>query len=268
MIKLIATDMDGTLLDENGMLPEGFFDTLERLKEKNIKFVAASGRPYATLYKNFQPKSDYLDYICDNGSYVVLNDKEPVINDLDRNVVHQVIKACDDIDNVVVILCGVNGAYHRPCPQKFLNEIDKYYIQKHIVDDLYSVDDNIFKIAVCDLSISAENSYKILNPLFGAENKVVVSGALWVDINGKCVNKGAALREIQEAYNISYDETMVFGDFYNDIEMLKEGRYSFVMENANEDMKQYGNFIAKSNREAGVIQAINEYVLKEETVGV
>lgn len=268
MIKLIATDMDGTLLDENGRLPEKFFETLEKLKEKNIKFVAASGRPYPTLYENFKPKSDYLDYICDNGSYVVLNDREPVINGLKKEVVHDVIKACEKIENVVVILCGVNGAYHMPCPQEFLNEIDKYYIQKHVVDDLYTVDDNIFKIAVCDLNISADNSYKILNPLFGKENKVVVSGALWVDINGKYVNKGAALKEIQECYGISYEETMVFGDFYNDIEMLKEAHYSFVMENANEDMKQYGNFIAKSNREAGVIQAINEYVLKEETAGV
>ena len=268
MIKLIATDMDGTLLDENSSLPEGFFEMLDKLKEKGVKFVAASGRPYATLYENFKPKSDYLDYICDNGSYVVLNDREPVINGLKKEVVHAVIKACEDIKNVVVILCGVNGAYHMPCSQKFLDEIDKYYVQKHIVDDLYSVDDNIFKIAVCDLSISSENSYKVLGPLFGEENKVVVSGALWVDINEKNVNKGAAIKEIQEAYDISYDETIVFGDFYNDIEMLKEAHYSFVMKNANEDMKQYGNFIAESNKDAGVIKAIYEYVLNEETAAV
>ena len=55
---------------------------------------------------------------------------------------------------------------------------------------------------------------------------------------------------------------MVFGDFYNDVEMLKKAHYSFVMENANEDMKQYGNFIAKKNTENGVIEAIEEYVLK------
>lgn len=260
MIKLIATDMDGTLLDENGKLPEKFFETLEKLKEKDIKFVAASGRPYPTLRENFSPESDYLDYICDNGSYVVLKDKEPVINGLKKEVVHNVIKACENIENIVIILCGINGAYHMPCDDKYLKEIDKYYIQKHIVNNLYDVNDNIFKIAILDLSGSAENSYKILNPIFGDDNKVVVSGQLWVDINGKDVNKGTALAEIQEAYNISYDETMVFGDFYNDVEMLKKAHYSFVMENANEDMKKYGNFIAKSNKEAGVIQAIEKYV--------
>lgn len=265
MIKLIATDMDGTLLDENGNLPQDFFETLNKLDKKGIKFVVASGRPYPTLYKNFSPQSDKLEYICDNGSYVVLNDKKPIINGLDKEFVHKVIKACENIDNIVLVLCGTAGAYHLPCEDKFLKEIDKYYIQKHVVDDLYSVDDNIFKIAVCDLSISAENSYKILKPLFRNENKVVVSGKLWVDINELNVNKGNALKEIQESYNISYEETMVFGDFYNDIEMLNEAYYSFVMENANDDMKQYGRFIAKSNSEFGVIKAINEYVLNDET---
>ena len=51
---------------------------------------------------------------------------------------------------------------------------------------------------------------------------------------------------------------MSFGDFYNDVEMLQASHYSFVMENANEDMKQYGNFIARSNTENGVIKAIEE----------
>ena len=62
-------------------------------------------------------------------------------------------------------------------------------------------------------------------------------------------------------YNVSREETMVFGDYYNDIEMLKKAEYSFVMENAPEDMKQYGKYIAASNTEAGVLRAILEYAL-------
>jgi len=89
----------------------------------------------------------------------------------------------------------------------------------------------------------------------------VVSGKHWVDINNKGVNKGIALEEIQKSLNISYEETMAFGDFYNDISMLEKAYYSFVMENANEDMKQYGNFIAESNVNNGVLKAIEKYVL-------
>lgn len=261
MIKLIATDMDGTLLDENSKLPKEFFSTLEKLEEKNVKFVVASGRPYPTLYENFKPISDNLYFICDNGSYIVEPGKDPIISILDKNVVNDVVRACENLSNTELVLCGVNGTYHKSCSKEIEKEINKYYINKTIVDTLIDIDDDIFKIAICDFNGSKDNSYKVLNPLFGEDYKVVVSGSVWVDINNKDINKGTALKKLQEDFNISYKETMSFGDFYNDVEMLQASHYSFVMENANEDMKQYGNFIARSNTENGVIKAIEEYVL-------
>lgn len=53
---------------------------------------------------------------------------------------------------------------------------------------------------------------------------------------------------------------MVFGDYFNDIEMLKRAHYSYVMEDALDEVKKHGNFIAKSNKENGVIQVINELI--------
>lgn len=261
MIKLIATDMDGTLLDENSQLPKNFFSILDKLDEKDVKFVVASGRPYPTLYENFKPVSDNLYFICDNGSYIVEPGKEPIISILDKDLVNNVVKTCENLSNTELILCGVKGTYHKPCSNEIEKEIDKYYINKTIVDTLFDIDDDIFKIAICDFNGSREHSYKLLNPLFGKDYKVVVSGAVWVDINNKDINKGTALKKLQDDFSISYEETMSFGDFYNDVEMLQASHYSFVMENANDDMKQYGNFIARSNTEDGVIQAIEEYVL-------
>lgn len=261
MIKLIATDMDGTLLDESGKLPKDFFQVFNKLKEIGVKFVIASGRPYYTLYENFKPISDELYYICDNGSCIAEENEKPKVEVMDKKDIEEIVKLCENIPNTTLILCGVKGAYHVPCEEKFLSEIDKYYIKKYVVDDLLNIEDDIFKITVCDLSVSANNSYPIINEKYGDKLKVVVSGQLWVDINNKDVNKGSALEQIQKDENISPEETMVFGDFYNDIEMLQKAHYSFVMENANDDMKQYGNFIAESNRKNGVIKAIEKYVL-------
>lgn len=266
MIKLIATDMDGTLLDENSKLPKDFFDTLDKLNDRNVKFVVASGRPYLTLYENFKPYSDNLYFICDNGSYIVEPNSEPVISIIDKTTVKNIIQACDNLPNLALILCGIKSSYHKPCSKEIEKEIDKYYINKKIVSDFNSIEDDIFKITICDFNGAKDNSYKIIEPLFGNTHKVVVSGNLWIDINNKNINKGEALKKIQKDFNISYDETMVFGDFYNDVEMLQSAHYSFVMENANEDIKQYGNFLAKSNKENGVIKAIYEYVLKEDYI--
>ncbi|MEG0296695.1 MAG: Cof-type HAD-IIB family hydrolase [Clostridium sp.] len=260
MIKLIATDMDGTLLNEKGELPKEFFTVLDRLCEKGVKFVVGSGRSYYNLYDVFTPSSDKMSYICDNGAYVVEDKDHQRIEIIDKNIVHEIINVCSKIENISVTLCGLKGAYHSPCAKEFTDEMYKYYTKRTIVDDLHVVEDDIFKIAVCDMSGSANNSYKVLGPKFGENFSVVVSGAVWLDVMNKGVNKGVALAKIQEDLNISYEETMIFGDFYNDVEMLKQGKYSFVMENANEDMKQYGNYIAKSNRENGVMKAIEEYV--------
>lgn len=262
MIKLIATDMDGTLLDEHGKLPKGFFEMLEQLEKRDIKFVVASGRPYYTLYENFKPASDKIDYLADNGAFVVESGNITSIEIIDKAYVNGVIKICRSLDNIAVILCGTKGAYHEPCEEKYLNEIDKYYYKKFIVDDLTKVEDDIFKITICDLNDARANSFPILSPIYGDDLMVVVSGLVWVDIMNNGINKGNGLRKIQEALGITPKETMVFGDYYNDVEMLKAAHYSFVMDNALDDMKQYGNYVAKSNTENGVLDAIYEYVLK------
>lgn len=263
MIKLIATDMDGTLLDENGKLPKNFFETLHKLNEQNIKFVVASGRPYVTLRENFKPYSDELSFICDNGAYIVEPGRKPIISIIDKNDVNAIINVAKDIPNSSVILCGTKATYLKECSKEMKSEIDKYYLNQEFVDDLTKVDDDIFKITICDFNDSSKNSFPILNPLFGNKYKLAVSGKVWVDINNKGINKGDALKEIQSNFDISYDETMAFGDFYNDIELLQAAGYSFVMKNANDDMKQYGKYIAESNTDNGVIKAIEEYVFNK-----
>ncbi len=261
MIKLIATDMDGTLLDENNRLPADFFNTLEKLNEKNIKFVVASGRPYVTLRENFKPYSDHIYFICDNGAYIVEPDRDPIISIIDKNDVNAIVKASENIPNSLVMLCGTKATYIKECSEEMKAEINKYYLNQKFVDDLIDINDDIFKITICDFNDSSKNSFPILNPLFGDKYKLAVSGKVWLDINNKGVNKGDALKEIQRNFDISYNETMAFGDFYNDIELLQAAEYSFVMKNANEDMKQYGKYIAESNADNGVIKAIYKYVL-------
>lgn len=263
MIKLIATDMDGTLLDGDGKLPKDFINILDRLLENDIRFVIASGRSYSSLNKIFKPISDKLQFICDNGAFVVENSKISSIDIIDKEYINDIINKCKDIKNIGITLCGTKGLYQNPCGKRFDDERAKYYSDPIVVEDLCSVEDDIFKIAICDLDISAENSFKVLEPIYGEKFSVVVSGEIWLDIMNKGVNKGVALEKIQRDFNVSYEETMVFGDFYNDIEMLEKAHYSFVMENANEDMKKYGNFTARKNTEYGVIRAIEDYVLED-----
>ena len=90
---------------------------------------------------------------------------------------------------------------------------------------------------------------------------MAVSGDHWMDIMNQGVNKGSALQKLQKKLGITPEETMAFGDYYNDVEMLQQAAYSFVMENANPDLRPFGRYLAKSNREYGVAQAIRQYAL-------
>lgn len=257
MIKLIATDMDGTLLDENGHLPEGFTDILDRLREKNIKLVVASGRPYYTLQTNFGPVGRYLSYICENGALVVDNNEIIYKSSIDREIVQNIIKEAKTVKENALVLCAPNCAYIEKYSDECLAEIQKYYTAINIVDDLSNVNDDIIKITICNL----EGTNNIADSKFKDDLNIVSTAAIWTDMMNTGVNKGIALKNLMDTDNISSEETMVFGDYYNDVEMLAQAEYSFVMENSPDDMKQHGKYIAASNVEHGVLRAILEYAL-------
>ncbi len=116
------------------------------------------------------------------------------------------------------------------------------------------------KIAIYDPDDPSKNSYPVLSRILNDQMSLAVSGSLWMDVMNNNIDKGRSLSEIQKDLGISREETMAFGDFYNDLTLLECAQYSYVMENANDDMKKAGKFIAKSNSEYGVTKAITEYL--------
>lgn len=260
-IKLIATDMDGTLFNDKKEFPPSFDEKMSLLKEKGITFIAASGRSYPKQKEVFEKYIDDIFFICDNGALIKHQNNTIFTNTMHISGVREIIKVCEKIDGIFMIFCGLKGVWQKETPIDFKQHITSYYDTYHLINDYSEIDDEILKIAICDLNGSANNSFKILEPIFGENYSIAVSGEVWMDIMNKGVNKGLALKFLQERLNISKLETMAFGDFYNDIEMLKNSEYSFVMENANEDMKQYGKYIAPSNNDDGVMKMIEKYVL-------
>jgi len=263
MIKLIASDMDGSLLNNKKEIPSDFFQTIERLKQRNIVFAAASGRSYPKLEEDFRAVLQDIYFICDNGALVMKQGKILYQNCIDPQGLYEIIEACESIPNILLVLCGTQGAWHKPCPEQFHPHLRAYYIKNHVVEDLHSIQDSIFKIAICDLNGAANNCFPILNSQFGNRYSGAVSGPLWMDIMNQGVNKGAALRMIQQDCGASREETMAFGDYDNDIELLQNAAYSYVMANAKEEMRQYGRFIAPSNEENGVVRTIRRVIFQE-----
>jgi Cof subfamily protein (haloacid dehalogenase superfamily) len=101
-----------------------------------------------------------------------------------------------------------------------------------------------------------------LNKNLNTNLECVVSGHNWIDIMNKGIDKGHAIKILQEKFKISPENTMAFGDYYNDISMFKVAYHSYAMGNAPEDVKKSANFITESNSKDGVYNVLYEYTNK------
>lgn len=260
MIKFIATDMDGTLLNSNNEIHADFYPMFQSLKEKDIIFAAASGRQYYNLLERFKDIKDDMMFIAENGTFVVYKGKELIVNSLEKIIAKELIEIGRTIPNSYVILCGKNSAYIESHDERLIKQTAKYYERYKIVEDLTSIDDDILKVTICDFNGSENNSNNYFDE-YRDKVQITVSGEIWLDIVAKGINKGVAINEIQNLLNIDYKETMVFGDYLNDLEMMSSAYHSYAMANAHDTLKKAARFIAKSNDENGVIQAIKSVAL-------
>lgn len=264
-IKLVATDMDGTLLNAAKELPVNFLPVFRQLSARGILFAAASGRQFYNIRNQFKAIQDELVFIAENGSYVAYRGQELLVQALDRQTVDRLIAIARDIPDAFIILCGKKQAYIENDTPEFVKNVNMYYDRWEKVDDLLQVgDDTFLKIAVCDLAGSENNSYLHFKHLEN-ELEVKVSGSIWLDLSHKLANKGRAINMIQKYFGIDFNETMVFGDYLNDLEMMKEGYFSYAVENAHADVKAAARFLTASNEENGVMQVL-ESLLAEKQV--
>ncbi|WP_455542583.1 HAD family hydrolase [Intestinibacter sp.] len=262
MVKIIATDMDGTLLDSQKNFPKELDYILKKLNEKNVRFIVASGRQYYNLTKQFENYDQDLIYISENGAMVFDKGEIIYLSEIEKEKLIKPVEIARKIEGTSIILCGEKSAYTDNRGEFFQRHANMYYEKLEIVDDVLDIvregKDRICKIAL----FHDESSEKYLSKEFDElkdDLLMSVSGELWMDFMNIGVNKGTAIERIQESYNITYDETMAFGDYLNDYEMMQSCKYSYAMANAHPKLKEISNYEAKSNDENGVMEVIKEY---------
>lgn len=258
-IRLIVTDMDGTLLDDAKRLPAGLWSTLAELRRRGVLFSPASGRQYATLAEQFAGHDEGMVFIAENGTYVVRDGVELSSDPLDPAVAARLVGAVRELVaqgvDVGAVVCGKRSAHVERTDEAFLAEVRKYYVRHRIVPDAAAVDDDIIKVALFDFGSAERTTAPALAP-FAATHQVVVSGEHWVDVMNRTADKGAALRRLQRDLGITPAQTLVFGDYLNDLEMLDAAEWSFAMANAHPEVIGRARHLAPSNNDNGVLRTI------------
>ncbi|MEU5095260.1 Cof-type HAD-IIB family hydrolase [Streptomyces sp. NPDC020996] len=258
-IRLIVTDMDGTLLDDAKRIPPGLWDTLTELRRRGVLFSPASGRQYATLARDFADVAEGMVFIAENGAHVVRDGVElssdPLEPGVAARVVHAVRRLAARGVDVGAVVCGKRSAYVERADEAFLAEVRKYYVEHRVVEDATEVGDDVVKVALFDFGAAARTTAPALADL-AATHRVVVSGEHWVDVMNRTADKGAAVRRLQRELGITPEQTMVFGDYLNDLGMLDAAEWSYAVAGAHPDVVARARHLAPSNNDNGVLRTI------------
>ena len=255
-IKMVVTDMDGTLLNSNHEVSDQFFELFKELKSKGILFVAASGRQYNSIVDKLYTIKDDIIVIAENGGFAMKQEIEILATPLDKYHVEKILSTLNTIPNIHPVLCGKHKAYISGNSDEFTEKLSEYYTAFEVLDNLNDFDSEVIKIAIYHFDSSEQYIYPFVKH-FEDELKVKVSGENWLDISNMNAHKGYALEKVMKSYNLYSNEVMVFGDYNNDLEMLALSDYGFAMENAHPNVKKVAKYSTLSNDENGV-----EHILK------
>lgn len=261
MIKVIFSDMDGTLLDENGQLPAEFDEVMGELKKRNVIFAPTSGRQYyALMYQMGKYKDDFL-FLAENGAYSCYREKEMFSSTIDKAEYMKVLHKAMSVPHIYPVVSGKKNSYVLRQWEPYIGELHKYYTRAEYVDRFEDIDDDFIKLALADNEY--EDSVKnIWEPMSDLDTYLhrTLSSNVWVDYLNPDANKGWAVRKVQEKFGFKPEECAAFGDYMNDYEMMQSVYYSYAMANAHPDLKKVARFQCKSNVEHGVMEQIKEFI--------
>ena len=264
-VKLVVSDMDGTLLNSNHKLSNRFFSLFEKMRAHGIIFVAASGRPFYSIVDKFNTIKDEIIIVAENGGLVIKDDEILLSTPLEKENLFKITSVLPSLSNAHPVFCSKNKAFVMSKSEKFLNLLSEYYTNYELILSPESITEEIYKVALYHEKSSETCIYPHVKHL-EADFKVKLSATHWVDISENDGNKGNAVNYIQDIYNISETETLVFGDYNNDLEMLDKAYFSYAMANAHPDVKAAAKFSTKSNNDFGVELILEALVSAKETL--
>lgn len=250
MIKLIASDLDGTLLQNGAQsITETALDLIKKLSARGIIFVAASGRQYPNLYRLFQDASKDMAFIAENGALVIYREKQIYKSVMERDLAMSIIKDIYQTQDCEVLISGWDTSYLKPKTEEYYHRM-KNIVKNNVtvINDFEEIKEEILKVSVYDKQGIA-SSAEYFERQWSSKVKSTVSGLQWLDFVNPHVNKGVSLQALIQALNIAPSEVMAFGDNYNDLEMLSLAGYGYVMENAVDDIKSRYSYRCKSVEE-------------------
>lgn len=289
MYKLIAIDIDGTLINSYGEITNENKNAVKKANETGINVILASGRNYATI-QNFSNDLNLNKYaICGNGSsiYDIKNNKVIYEKTLSKEKVLDIIKICEENSiyyniytesSILTQKLNYNTlVYYNENLKK--QDGKKTYI--NIIENLYkyvkeSEIDKYLKITICDDSqVIFKNILKTLKNIKGIDvldvehmsRKIIKTGSteikveyFYTEVTAENTDKWNAIKFLAKELGIENKEVLTIGDNINDKTMIENAGLGIAMGNSNPSIKEVADCVVNDNDSSGVAQAINKFV--------
>lgn len=271
MYKLVALDMDGTLLNEDKKISTENFNAIEKAKKKGVKVVLATGRPVKGISRYLEE----LNLLTDD-DYAVAFNGAVVQNTKTGKVISENLLSLDDLKYLYDLSKKLSVNIHLLTLGSCLTpKVNKYsQLEARInnipleIVDFNEIDNSttIVKIMFIDEeSILSEAIEKLPKEVY-EKYTVVRSAPYFLEFINRKVNKGFGVELLAKSLGIKQEEVICMGDAGNDIHMIQYAGLGVAMGNAFPEIKEAANYVTKTNEEHGVAHVINKFILKDEKI--
>lgn len=290
MYKLVVVDLDGTLLNQYGIVTEYTKEIIKKAKEKGVEVIIASGRPMDSIKTIAKEIQSEKYFISGNGAilYDIKNNQIIYENTLKKSKVLDIIKICEENsiyyniyteNEIIAKTLKFNVLYYHK-ENLYKDEENKTHIK--LVEDVYEYiskcDEKIIKITICDNDKMIFNS--IMRKLKELEDievlevshmsrKMIRQGTeeipieyFYTEISAKNVDKWEAIQVLVEKLDIKQKEIIAIGDNINDKKMIENAGIGVAMENSSPEVTKISNYITLKNDEDGVAEALKRLLLE------
>lgn len=291
MLEVIFSDMDGTLLDENLVVPQGNIDAIMQTYQLGIPFVVCTGRNFKEAKIPLDEAGIRCPIIGLNGAvlfsregeveYEISLSDETALKILDYGYENDFYMEAMTSKNVyssskVSRIEAIINLIVMQNPEMSREEASQRATQSHEVNNIDYRDDLRSLILdekqpILKISFIDAQGGEVLNPIadyfMETLDDLYITSSFYtnIEISSKDANKGAAVRRYCEEHGYNLENAMTIGDNLNDLEMLESAGYSYAMANGEDEVKNTAKYSATSNYEEGVGHAIRDALKRTDT---
>ncbi|NMN00086.1 hydrolase [Bifidobacterium sp. DSM 109958] len=257
-VRVIASDMDCTLLADDGTMPPHMAERIRALDAAGVTFCAASGRPSYTLAEMFPGLEDHMAFMSDNGAAIRCRGELVYTSLIPVGEYRRMIEFTLADGRGCPTVCGIEACFVRSCDRVYDEYFRTFYKRIVYMDDLTTLDRDVNKYTVFFPRSDSEEVYRDLyRDAWSGSYSVTAAGRMWIDMMNPGVNKGTGLIRLCGHLGVDVRDACALGDTYNDVEMLETAGHGYVVANAEEHMRAHAGWLAPSNNDRGVASVID-----------